>query len=363
MEIGPKTRFVSASPASPQPGAAGVASPGMAGDAATLSKAAPRLPFAPGQFFLGANLPWINYGQDFGANAWQTKGGLATPERQAQLDQALGKLAAAGVTHTRWFMLCNGSAGVKFAADGTPTGLDPFVFKDLDTAIAAAKKHGIQITFSLLDFGWGKEGKMVGGVQTGGHADVLADPAKRKALVDKVLTPILQRYGQEPTVEAWEVMNEPEWIVRGMGSLLSWTPWRGVSKSDMRAFLKDGVDAIHRYATQPATVGSASARTLGLVQGLGLDFYQAHWYDWMDRGSKLDQQVKGLKLDKPLILGEFPAKGSKKSPDDILSIAHQDGYAGAFAWSYNATDEFSDGKAVVDASHRFIQAHPGEVVP
>ena len=36
-------------------------------------------------FLIGANLPWIHYGIDFGANAWRPDGGVAQPDERAQL--------------------------------------------------------------------------------------------------------------------------------------------------------------------------------------------------------------------------------------------------------------------------------------
>lgn len=315
----------------------------------------PGLPFSPGKFWLGANLPWINYGGDFGANAWQKDGGLATPEKQQKLDATLAKLAAAGVTNVRWFMLTDGRAGIRFGQDGTPLGPDAHLFADIDAALASARKHGIKITFSLLDFHWGHPAQHKGGVQIGGRAEVIADPAKRKALIDKVFTPLFQRYGKDPAIETWEIMNEPEWITRGIGT---WVPWKGVWPWDMRDFLREATAAAHRHADQPVTVGSASARTLGLVKGIGLDYYQAHWYDWFDKGSRLNRPVAEWKLDKPLVLGEFPSKGSKRQPGDILETAKQAGYAGAFAWSVGATDTASNGAAVIAANQAFAKANP-----
>lgn len=346
-------------PPTSRPPASAVAT-SLVGDTVALSASVkPALPFGKDQFWLGANLPWVSYGLDFGANAWQPKGGLATPEGQAKVEAAFAKLSAAGVSHTRWFMLTDGRAGIRFGQDGTPLGLDDKIFGDVDAALAAARKHGIKITFSLIDFHWGHPVKHEGGVQIGGHADVISEPAKRTALIDKVFTPLFQRYGKDPNIETWEIINEPEWITFGQGN---WKPWQGVWKSDMRAFIGEATAAAHKHATQPVTVGSASARTLGLVKGLGLDYYQAHWYDWFDKGSPLAKPVKDLKLDKPLVLGEFPSKGSKKEPGAILDIAKQAGYSGGFAWSAGATDSASDGAKVLASHQAFEQANLDKVV-
>src|SRR5687768_7412297 len=94
-------------------------------------------------FSVGANLPWIAYGGDFGANAWRPGGGVHT--RLEDLSQALDRLAAAGIRRIRWFMLCDGRAGIQFAADGTPLGLDDRVFTDVDAALAAAGSRNMEI--------------------------------------------------------------------------------------------------------------------------------------------------------------------------------------------------------------------------
>jgi hypothetical protein len=109
----------------------------------------------------------------------------------------------------------------------------------------------------------------------------------------------------------------------------------------MRAFIRDVVTAIHHRTSHAATVGSASTRTLPLVAGLGLDVYQAHWYDRLARRAPIDRPVDSLDLDRPLILGEFPTRGSRWTPAELVASAKQAGYAGALAWSALAGDEGS----------------------
>ena len=53
---------------------------------------------ADAAFWIGVNLPWLNYGGDFGANRWQPGGGVGQPDRRAALREALGRLAGQGVT-------------------------------------------------------------------------------------------------------------------------------------------------------------------------------------------------------------------------------------------------------------------------
>jgi hypothetical protein len=69
-------------------------------------------------FVLGANLPWIRYGGDFGANAWSPEGGLSTrPDDRQRALTVLLRLRDLGVTRVRWFFLCDLRAGVRFRED------------------------------------------------------------------------------------------------------------------------------------------------------------------------------------------------------------------------------------------------------
>lgn len=323
-------------------------------------KFAPRdLPMGPTAFRTGANLPWIDCGWDFGACAWSPEGGLsAKPAARAKLEATFEKLAKEGVQDVRWFMLGDGRAGIRFAEDGTPLGLDHAVLKDLDVALAAARKHGLKLTFSLVDFGFGHEAKVEGGVQVGGHLEVFRDPVKRKALIEKVFVPIAKHVGDDPAVAAWEVINEPEWITFGAGSA---DPRKSVAPDEMKAFIREATAALHAAAPKPVTVGSASTRWLPMVEGLGLDFYQAHWYDHLELVAPLSKPTSALKLDRPVILGEYPTKASKKGADEILETAHQAGFGGAWGWGIHSTEGASDPEVAIQAPGRFRREHPQAV--
>jgi hypothetical protein len=68
------------------------------------------------------NLPWLQYGGDFGANVWQPDGGVGRPERRERLSEVFGRLADRNLTVVLWFVLCDGRAGVRFADDGSAAG-------------------------------------------------------------------------------------------------------------------------------------------------------------------------------------------------------------------------------------------------
>ena len=289
-------------------------------------------------FWVGVNLPWIDYGLDFGANAWQPHGGVASRARRARLDGVCQELEGRGCRVVRWFLIGDGRAGVRFAADGTPLGLDDRFFADADHAIATAGRHRLGILFVLVDFLWFRRARTVKGVRLGGHARTISDARRRARLMEEVFAPVFARYGQEPAIWGWDLCNEPEWAVRRVGA----HPASTVSRRDMAAFLREAAACAHEHASQPVTVGLASLRGLGLVRAARLDLYQVHWYDALQRRSPLETRVDSLGLDRPLLLGEFPTRGSRRSASEIVASAQRAGYAGALAWSVLAADRASD---------------------
>ena len=48
---------------------------------------------------------------------------------------------------------------------------------------------------------------------------------------------------------------------------------------------------------------------------------------------------------RPVLLGEFPTRGTRRTMRGILTMARQAGYSGAFFWSALAEDQASDGQS------------------
>lgn len=296
-------------------------------------------------FWVGVNLPWLDYGLDFGTNAWQPHGGVASSRaRRARLQAVCEELEGRGCRVVRWFLIGDGRAGVRFASDGTPLGLDDRFFADVDLAIATAGRHRLLILFVLVDFLWFRRARTLRGVRMGGHKRTVADAGERARLLARVFAPILARYGQEPVIWGWDLCNEPEWAVRRVAA----RPASTVSRRDMTAFLREAAGCAHEHASQPVTVGLASLRGISLVRDARLDLYQVHWYDALQRRSPLETPVGSLGLDRPLLLGEFPTRGSRRPASEIVACAKRAGYAGALAWSVMAEDRASDFASVAE---------------
>jgi len=290
----------------------------------------------PGRFVVGVNLPWVGYGTDVGASLWFPDGGLSRqPAALDRLDRTLATIARDGISVVRVFLLCDARSGVRFDSGGIPLGVDEALLPDVDAMLAAARRHHVGVMPVLLDFHLCGPPTIVNGVQLGGHSRLIAESEARTAFIDRVLRPIVERFASDDAVIAWDMMNEPEWCLRG-GPRFRRT---AVPFDALQRFLGEAVQCVHRSARQPVTIGCAGTWRLGLVTPLDLDFYQVHWYDrfgWPALARPLAEL--GLQ-DRPVILGEF-AGGSTRVAD-VLDAAKQAGYEGALIWSALADDEQS----------------------
>ena len=307
-------------------------------------------PFGPNRFLLGANVPWVHYGVDVGTSAWRPEGGLhAHPEDAALLRQVFERLRADSVETARFFLLADGRAGVRFAEDGTPEALDGSVFADVDVVLEAARSSNIGLLLTLLDAGWFAPASMVDGQPVRGHADTVRDPAKRTALLERVLRPLLIRCADHPAIVAWEVVSGADLFVAQHGPAVPPRPGllaafrrrmgirdsaaeahAPVAPEEMRAFLCDAVTLVHRHTRALAMTGVSRGSNLPLIRGVGLDVYGV---GCPADEAELRSAVSDLRLDRPLVLSSFPGTHPRRSIKTLLDTARCSGYGGAFVWS------------------------------
>jgi hypothetical protein len=219
------------------------------------------VPWRGGRSFLaGANVPWQNGG--FGADFATVESWGQHTYSSAATDKMFAELRASGANSVRWWLFADGR-GAPEIANGTVTGFDATTLPRMADAIRLAEKHGIYLTFTLWSFDmlFPADGPM------GGRRDLVVDPAKRKAFIDKALVPLLRHpvpdtsytIGTHPNVVSWEVINEPEWGVRESGSVHG-SIKEPVSLAEMQRFIAETAGAIHRNANQLVTVGSAAMK-------------------------------------------------------------------------------------------------------
>jgi hypothetical protein len=290
-------------------------------------------------YLLGANYPYYHYGNDFGGNAWGSYG-VHDPSSYATVDADFARMSSLGVRTVRWFAFADGRAGITFDEEGLPSGLDEFVFRDFDAALEIAQRHKIGINFVLLDFRFMYDAKVENGVQLGGHASVLADPAGQQALLRNVFEPVFRRYAAHPAILSWEVMNEPEWTLQDAGHVDRTVLTHPITLATFRTFAQLVIDAIHNVAGSYATIGCADAKWAQNWVGLGLDYYQVHFYDWMapySTDNLFAMRAESLELDRPIVVGEFPADHSTVAGlGEYLDVWYKHNYAGAWMWSFRA---------------------------
>ncbi len=189
------------------------------------------------------------------------------------------------------------------------------------------------------------------GVQLGGHADLITNPAVQKSYIDKALIPLLQHIASSSNaryVLGYNIVSEPEINMKGFGGGV------GLDGDAVKRFVKNCSDAVHANGGGAyATVGCYMPDYLPTWQYVGLDFYELHYYPWMDNqhspGSGLPTSAS-LSLDKPCIVGEFATQDASYGLTDTnplsaewyLDTIYAYGYAGALGWSIRSYDSASN---------------------
>ncbi len=353
----------------------------------------------PTPFWFGCNYPWstdgtvVYYGLDFGANVWGSHLGVST--RRAAVARDFADMASLGFTVARWFVFGDGRAGIVYDDGGLPIGPDPHFFGDLDAALEIARGAGIRLDLVLLDHRWMFDGvrDTIADPATGalfeaslpqGRWRVLHSAAGRTALFERVIDPLVRRYGPlgdradlADQILAFELMNEPDFIVEEWERDVSARVARPLAFEALAALIARLSAVVHAHSTALSTVGGARLHNLWAWDddALGLDVVQLHSYPDV-RHPERDADVYGmpasrLGVSRRVILGEFPGNGPEQHPpeasppattlEDYLEFALAGGYAGAWPWSFSGTDGY--GRLPPAPLHRFAMRHPQLVNP
>lgn len=355
------------------------------------------IPWLCGRWFLsGVNVPWQNggFGADFGTvEEWSQH-----TYSHADTEQMFAALKISGVNTVRWWVFADGRGAPEFDATsgGHVIGLDAGFLPSMEDAINLAAKYNIYIVFNLWSFDMLFDDSTAGGrgEHAGGHRDLIVDANVRQSFIGNALLPILQHpvtgtcctIGTHPNVMAWDIINEPEWGITESGAVDS-NISQPVSLAEMRRFVAEVSAAIHQHSNQMATLGSASMKwncdgALGAVGNWWsdtaltpyasagyLDFYQVHYYGWMNGDeitwsySPLFNTFAAAGFDKPTVVGEFPANttGTGHALSEILEGVYDNGYAGAWTWSYEGVDSNGAWSDSSSAYNAFDLAHPTQI--
>lgn len=294
------------------------------------------------QYIHGVNAPWYNWGCDFGCGVEE---GLRSPTVRAIVETRLSALNRAGVQHIRWWMFPGEPWQIERDEDGMPLDVNPEVLADVAEAIDLANRYDLYFTFVLfsapseLPESW------------------LANELGRQRLA-QALGNLFAYFANEPRIFSWEVFNEPEWDM-----------WGNVVSASATVSLVEAIArSVHDNSSALVSVGSANLEGLSYWKGIGLDYFDAHWYDPMTSPSDCARctdyasvQAK-YQLDAPLLIGEFYA-GPDTDAYDRFSDFYDKGYAGAWAWSL-FPERTQDGLSIdFDALAEFSAAHADDLGP
>ncbi|MFZ0544418.1 MAG: PA14 domain-containing protein [Candidatus Promineifilaceae bacterium] len=284
----------------------------------------------------GVNMPWYNWSCDFGCN---NNGGVSQTSINNEINSRFNQLDSANVHVVRWWMFPGNPWQINQSGNGTPTGINSAIYADIDAALDLAETHDLYYTFVLFSApssvpqGW------------------LNDPTQRQALASS-LQELFAHYANHPRIMTWEVFNEPEWDM-----------WNGaVDSNNTVATVTAIANAVHASSNKYATVGSAMLDGLPYWTNTPVDYYDAHWYDYMSPGdwcalcTNYDEVKARYGLTKPLVIGEFYAGYDVDS--GRFDYWYDNGYAGAYAWSL-FSERTSDGLQInMNAAASFGNSKP-----
>ena len=291
----------------------------------------------------GINYPWTifqdrpNYGCDFGRNRWNSHSGVTAHLDDVRAD--CRAMANAGYDVARWFVFTDGRGGVEWSSSGELIGIDARFDEDMRAALDIAAEAGIKLCLVLVDFAW------------------LDHPARRIALesaafADRVLDPFLDRFGNDPGIHSFDVINEPDWVTHELATDPRRAAW---SLDQLRTFVSDLSNRIRRSSAALITLGGGQVKFAREWDDpiYGLDFVQVHSYPdvrYQDRdASVFDLSAAELGVSKPLLIGECPTNPRLHPPGhlspaytlaDYLQRARDGGYLGAWPWSFKGVDAF-----------------------
>ena len=373
---------------------------------------------------VGINHPWIKCGHDFGARppAW---GGERAQRDFGEVERELRQWRELGVRVSRFWLL---GGGVNYPVGQDPRallGVEPlptptrlraalrrhllvtrrghrherFVLRgaelpalpqrfgdDFRALLQACERAQVKLLPSLVSFEFFHPiEEQTGGVCSRGRAALVfgddpgrADPEQVDRFLDATLEPLLE-ISQEArsAIYAWEVANEPDWVVEGgpmharlHGRRVSIMP-KTVRADAMALFLERAVDRITR-AGFVASIGTklghsawlprATVHKLSRLGREGRYLHQLHHYPSPYEPWRLPEHAR-LPI-RPCLVGEFPTARGKPLglhqwcwPEGIshyaaeldparylearLRLIEAKGYPGALLWGGRSQDGMS----------------------
>ncbi|MES1178339.1 MAG: hypothetical protein ABUL62_28720 [Myxococcales bacterium] len=312
-------------------GVAGSSGSGAAGGSNTGGTLKPICSFAS-----GLNIAWVKFAND-----------VPNPDLNS-FKTIFKNTHDAGGRVIRWWFHTNGTVTPGYDSQGMAQKIPQSHIDGVKAILGAANDAGVSIDLSLWSFDMLQENA---GNTYVNNQKLLEVDANRQAYIDNYLTPLVKALKGTPGLYSYEIFNEPEGMTAS-----GWATHRTTE-----AYVQKTVNwlaaAIHAAdPTTPVTNGAvtfdncsnisgktnyysdAALKSVGGKATGTLDFYEVHYYTQNGiSNSPFKHPASYWNLDKKLVMGEFfAATTDGTNKDDTYTYLFNNGYNGAWAWSYDA---------------------------
>jgi Glycosyl hydrolases family 2, TIM barrel domain len=337
-------------------------------------------------FLSGMNIAWLT-SNSFGNDVGDTKINISAFTNHVK------NIRKSGGNAVRWWLHTDASNCPKINANGEVTGLGSKTISNIREALDTAYAYGVVVDLCLFSFdmlvpGDGAGKASYSSYNLANNHKFLTVPANIDTYLNNALKPLLDSVGNHPAIMCWEVFNEPE----GMLASANWSHvTQKITMTDILRITNKIAGFVHRNTKKMVSTGFASFQyaseysTAKLVAAGGdadgyLDFYMGHYYpEWQDATlSPFHNPASHWNMDKPVLIGEFPAKGwsssttgpssgqplkTTKTIEDAFAYAYANGYAGAMSWamSEQASAFFGDYSTTAPALKALYDAHTNDI--
>jgi len=134
--------------------------------------------------------------------------------------------------------------------------------------------------------------------------------------------------------------------------------------------LKDNITELQMAVVQIKSARAFIEKTMEKLIDAGgdpdgtLDFYMVHYYDWAkEEYSPFHHPASYWELDKPIVIGEFSAKGPYPGIDARAAYdsLYHNGYAGALSWTWTGHDGHGNLNDAAPGMKYLLNNFPGEI--